>query len=229
MRFQQLSLLSIPVIVATAARAASNITVPTLQVPECPDLATATINQSVPGRTAFPLTTASLCYNETSLQITFEAYNETNYYYNSSQTTNGDIWEYEVMEAFLYHGQEDPTTYFEFEVNPNNVTYQAVVYNPSKVRATDAPFDHFFVSEPAADRFSATTTLDTDAQTWISTVHIPLAIFDVTELQGSQWRMNFFRTITSPSTYPNQTLGAWSPTDEANFHMSPYFGNVTFV
>ncbi|OKL55828.1 hypothetical protein UA08_08817 [Talaromyces atroroseus] len=225
MRMQQLSILSIPVIAA-----ASGLTdLPSLQVPECPDLATATINQSVPDRTLFPLTTASLCYNESSLQITFKAYNETNYYYNANQTTNGDIWEYEVMEAFLYHGQNDPTTYFEFEVNPNNVTYQAVVYNPSKVRATDAPFDHFFVTEPAADGFAAKTTLDKHAGTWISTVHIPLAIFDVAELQGSQWRMNFFRTITSPSTYPNQTLGAWSPTDEANFHMSPYFGKVTFV
>lgn len=227
MRFQPLSILAIPVVAVAAS--ASNTGLPSLKVPECPHYGVATINESDPDRTPFPLTTASLCYNATSLQIKFEAYNETNYYFNASQTTNGDIWEYEVMEAFIYHGTNDPTTYLEFEVNPNNVTYQAVVFNPSKVRATGAPFDHFFVSDPATDGFSASTTLNKEAQTWTSTVQIPLALFDVDVLKGSSWRMNFFRTITSPDTYPNQTLGAWSPTSQASFHMTPFFGHVVFV
>lgn len=227
MRFQPLSVLAIPVVAAAAS--ATNNTLPSLKVPECPHYGVATINESDPDRTPFPLTTASLCYSATSLQIKFEAYNETNYYFNASQSTNDDIWEYEVMEAFIYHGTNDPTTYLEFEVNPNNVTYQAVVFNPSKIRATDASFDHFFVTDPAADGFSASTTLDKEAQTWTSTVQIPLALFDVDVLKGSLWRMNFFRTITSADTYPNQTLGAWSPTSQASFHMTPFFGHVVFV
>lgn len=48
------------------------------------------------------------------------------------------------MAAFIYHGTNNPTAYLEFEVNPNNVTYQAIVSNPLKVRASGAPFDHFF-------------------------------------------------------------------------------------
>lgn len=230
MRFQSLSILAIPVVAVAAAPTASNTTsLPSLEVPACPALGVALIDQSDPDRTSFPKTTASLCYNDTSLEIKFEAYDEIYYYYNASQGTNDDIWEYEVMEAFVYHGTNDPSTYLEFEVSPNNVTYQAVVFNPSKVRATGAPFDHFFVTDPAADGFSATTTLDKKAKTWTSTVQIPLALFDLTEIKGSKWRMNFFRTITSPSTYPNQTLGAWSPTSAANFHMTPFFGHVTFV
>ncbi|KAH8690247.1 hypothetical protein BGW36DRAFT_390443 [Talaromyces proteolyticus] len=214
---------------AAAATATTNASLPSLHVPKCPRSAVAYVDQSVPDRGPFPMTTVSLCYDDTSIQLAFKAFNETNYYYNASQTTNGDIWEYEVMEAFLYHGTNDPTTYLEYEVNPNNVTYQAVVYNPTKVRAVGAPFDHFFVTDPATDGFTATTTLDKSKNTWESVAKIPLALFNVDQVKGSRWRMNFFRTITSPSTYPNQTLGAWSPPDQASFHMSPYFGHVVFV
>ncbi len=52
--------------------------------------------------------------------------------------------QYEVMEAFIYHGTNDPQTYLEFEINPNNVTFQAFIHNPSKVRAAGAAFDTAF-------------------------------------------------------------------------------------
>lgn len=213
-----------------AAVAAVDIPLPSLLVPQCPGQGTAVIDRTAPDRTAFPLTTVSLCYTQTALQLNFTAFQETNYYYNASQGTNGDIYNYEVMEAFIYHGRNDPQTYLEFEVNPNNVTYQAVVYNPTKVRAANAPFDHFFVTDPSTDGFSASTTLDKAAQTWWSSVQIPLALFNLDgHVQGSQWRMNFFRTITSPSMYPNQTLGAWSPPNQPSFHITPYFGHVAFI
>ena len=135
------------------------------------------------------------------------------------------------MEAFIYHGTNDPSTYLEFEVAPNNVTYNAFVYNPSKVRAPGAPFDHFFITDPEVDSLTANTTLDMTAQTWVSDVQIPLGLFDVDNgtAAGTQWRMNFFRTVVSPDTFPNQTLGGWSPPDTASFHITPYFGDVTFV
>ncbi|QKX64700.1 uncharacterized protein TRUGW13939_11876 [Talaromyces rugulosus] len=214
---------------AAAASAATNASLPSLEVPECPDYAVAVVNQSVPDLTPFPMTTVSVCYDDTSIQLGFKALNETNWYFNASQSTNDDIWEYEVMEAFLYHGENDPTTYIEYEISPANVTYQAVVFNPTKVRADGAPFDHFFVTDPYTDGFTASTTTNKNTSTWESNVKIPLALFDVDEVKGSKWRMNFFRTITSPSIYPNQTLGAWSPPDQASFHMSPFFGHVVFV
>jgi hypothetical protein len=126
------------------------------------------------------------------------------------------------------------------------VTYQAFVYNPSKVRtcarlkrsdidwpqvrSVGAPFDHGFLDGPG-DGIAATTALDKAKKTWVSTMSVPLALFNVDagQAKGTQWRMNFFRTITSPSTYPNQTLGGWSPPNQASFHMTPYFGYVTFV
>ncbi|KAH8879744.1 hypothetical protein GQ53DRAFT_755715 [Thozetella sp. PMI_491] len=205
--------------------------VPTLKVPACPSIATATYDKSVPDLSPFPTTEVDLCYDDTAISVTFRALNETNFYFNETQGTNDAIWEYEVMEAFISHGVNDPQTYLEFEVNPNNVTFQAFIHNPSKVRAAGAAFDTAFWQTPLADGLTAETTLDKAASTWTSAVRIPLGLFNVDagQAKGTAWRMNFFRTIVSPETYPDQGLGAWSPPNKASFHMTPFFGRVFFI
>ncbi|PQK12438.1 hypothetical protein BB8028_0003g10550 [Beauveria bassiana] len=216
---------------ASLASASNKCKVPSVNVPACPAVGTVRFDESVPDRKEFPATQVDLCYTDTELAITFTARNETSFYFDPKQGTNGDIWEYEVMEAFVYKGTDDPQTYLEFEVNANNVTYQAFVYNPSKERAEGTPFDHAFISDPAADGFSAVTTLDKAKETWVSAVKIPLGLFNVDKgkAKGTKWRMNFFRTVVSPESYPEQGLGAWSVPDKASFHISKYFGNVNFV
>ncbi|KAI1841887.1 hypothetical protein JX265_010803 [Neoarthrinium moseri] len=205
--------------------------VPSLSVPACPQLGSIKYSQSVPDKSPFPETQVDLCYDDTSLKIDFTAYDEQYFYFNSSHQMNDPIYEYEVMECFVYRGTEDPQTYLEFEVSPNNVTWHAFIYNPSKVRASGAVFDRFFITDPALDGISAATTLDKTNKIWKSSISLPLGFFNVDNgaANGTQWRMNFFRTITSPEIFPNQTLGAWSPPDQANFHMSPFFGHIQFV
>ena len=217
---------------ATAGLASSACAkVPSVDVPACPSVGTISYSKSVPEQDDFPLTQVDLCYTDSAIAITFTAYNETNFYFDPDQGTNDDIWEYEVMEAFIYKGTDDPQTYLEFEINPNNVTYQAFIYNPSENRAPDAPFDHMFVSTPELDGFKAETTLDKPAETWVSDVEIPFAFFNVKngKAKGTEWRMQFLRTTTSPETFPDQGLGAWNPPDEASFHITKFFGNVKFI
>ncbi|KAH9905745.1 hypothetical protein F4778DRAFT_677692 [Xylariomycetidae sp. FL2044] len=225
------NILAMATLTAVSTLASGACAVPSVSVPACPAVGTVIYSQSVPDLTAFPLTQVDLCYTPSAIQITFTAYNETDFYYNATQGTNDDIWAYEVMEAFIYRGTNDPQTYLEFEVSPNNVTFQAFIYNPTKVRAAGAPFDTAYVAQPLVDGLLAATVLDRDAETWSSTATIPLGLFNVDdgEAKGTQWRMNFFRTVVSPETYPDQFLGAWSPPDQASFHMTPFFGNVEFV
>ena len=213
------------------AATAAALHTPSVNVPSCPHVGTIKYATSVPDKQPFPRTQVDLCYSDTHLHLIFTARDEVNFFYNASQGTNDEIYEYEVMEAFIYKGTDDPQTYLEFEVNPHNVTYQAFVYNPTKVRADGAPFDHFYVTDPAADGFSAETTLDKRRQLWVSDVQIPLGLFNVDNgcARGTKWRMNFFRTVVSPKTYPDQTLGGWSPPNKASFHITPYFGHVNFV
>lgn len=203
----------------------------TVKVPCCPRKATITYDKSVPDKEPFYLTQVDLCYTDTSLELTFTAYNETSFYFDPNQGTNGDIWAYNVMEAFISRGTNDPQTYLEFEVNPNNVTYQAFIYNPSKVRAAGTAFDHLFVTDPALAGFSTETTLDREAEIWVSETTIPLGLFNVDKGKGkgTEWRMQFLRTVTNPELFPDQELGAWNPPDEANFHITPKFGHLKFV
>lgn len=95
---------------------------PSLSVPACPSHGTIHYNNLVPNRTHdFPPTQVDLCYTDTDIHLRFTAYNETNFYYNSSYTTNDPVYEYEVMEAFVARTESDPRTYLEVEVAPNNV------------------------------------------------------------------------------------------------------------
>ncbi|PGH04312.1 hypothetical protein AJ80_08535 [Polytolypa hystricis UAMH7299] len=225
--FSILACLTAVVLASPADKTSSKL--PRVDVPRCPRTEKISYSQTIPDKKPFPRTAVELCWDKSTLHLAFSAFEEKHFHFNASQGTNDDIWEYSVMEAFIHHGTNDPQTYLEFEVNPNNVTYQAFIYNPSKVRAPDAPFDHFFVSDPLTDGITATTKLNRRRQTWVSKVQIPLGLFNVDEPRGTRWRMNFFRTITSPSTFPDQELGGWSSPDEASFHKTPFFGHVRFV
>ncbi|CAN8105571.1 unnamed protein product [Discula destructiva] len=228
-------LVATTVAVSTAPQkpTARGLHVPSLYVPACPAVGMISYDNTVPSsdNSTFPETDVSLCYDDSFIHITLTALEEKSFYYNASVPTNGDIYDYEVMESFIYRGTNDPATYLEFEVAPNNVTFSAFIYNPSKIRATDAAFDRFYITDLAADKLSATTTLDVAGEKWTSNVQIPLGFFNVESgcARGTKWRMNFFRTVTSKATFPTQAYGAWSAPNETNFHMTPFFGHVTFI
>ncbi|KAI6316483.1 hypothetical protein MCOR30_009297 [Pyricularia oryzae] len=193
-------------------------------VPACPHWSMVLWQNPVPkdDNTTFPRTHTTMCYDKTSIHLNFTALDEKNFHFNASQGNNDPIWQYSVMEAFIALGEDDPATYLEFEVNPNNVTFQAIIYNPSKVR--DEPMDTAFLGIP----FPTATEIDKKTEYWNSYTRIPLGLFnlDSKTVKGTKWRMNFFRTVTSNATFPEQLLGAWKPTPKANFHMTPYFGRV---
>ncbi|KAJ2492591.1 hypothetical protein IWW37_001346 [Coemansia sp. RSA 2050] len=202
---------------------------PDLKVPKCPSTVSAKFTTQIPLGAACPQTNVDLCYTNTALSLVFTALGETNFYFDPKQTTNDNIWEYEVMEAFIHKGSDDPQTYFEYEVSPNNVTFNAFIFNPSRVRKAHAPFDHAYIAEPFNDGFTVSTVLDKKSKKWTSHSTIPLALFNGENPHGTTWRMNFFRTITSPSTFPNQQLCGWKNTGQANFHITPAFGTVQLV
>lgn len=110
-------------------------------------------------------------------------------------------------------------------------TFNAFIYNPSRNRSDSAPFDTLYLQTPVEDGLVANTTLDRPGHKWTSDLKIPLGLFNVEygHAKGTQWRMNFFRTVVDPKTFPAQTLGAWSPPDEASFHITKFFGKMAFV
>lgn len=105
------------------ATAATNSSLPSLNVPRCPDKGYLSYNLSSPDLAAFPETAVEICYDDSTLYVDLWAYDETDWYYDSNLTTNEGIWAYEVMEVFIALGTSDPKTYLEFEVAPDNVTF----------------------------------------------------------------------------------------------------------
>ena len=84
------------------------------------------------------------------------------------------------------------------------------------------------------DGITATTVTDPPRHYWQSVVTLPLSLFNVggsgsVPPAGSQWRMNFFRSITNATLFPDQLLGGWNVPNVINFHVTPCFGQVTFV
>ena len=102
---------------------------PALEVPACPTTGTVSYNTSVPDGGLFPLTQVDVCYDDSSIHIKFTAFEERSFFCvfisscvllasirrcpavrdhtdpkvadNQSLTTNGEIYNYEVMEAFI--------------------------------------------------------------------------------------------------------------------------------
>ncbi|KAG8167581.1 hypothetical protein KVR01_003270 [Diaporthe batatas] len=195
------------VLVTVTSAVASLLARLSLEVPACPRVGTVSYNTSSPDQGLFPWTRVDLCYDDSSIKFNFTAFDEKDFYYNQSLTTNGEIYNYKVMEAFLVPLWIQQPSDLPLEVTPNNVTFQAF------------------------NGITATTTLDHADELWVSNVQIPHGLFnlDAGEAGGTEWRMNFFRTVTGPTTFPAQTFGSWSPPDQVNFHITPFFGHATFV
>ena len=69
------------------------------------------------------------------------------------------------MESLINRGTKDPHIYFEFEVAPNKLIFNAFVYNPSKIRTEGTPFDGAYIRNPIANGITAKTTLDRPGKT----------------------------------------------------------------
>lgn len=206
--------------------------VPSLAVPKCstPARADITYNTALDG-SPFPETNVKLCWTNDRLWIWFTALNETSFTFDPAHKTNDPLYEYTVMEAFISAGTSAPQTYLELEISPNNVTYTAMIYNPSKRRAPGTPFDHFFINEPLQDGFVAQTAVQREEHSWDSRVSVPLGLFNVDEnkVKGTRWRMNFFRTVMTGNG-PEQRFGAWRLSSQKdNFHVTDVFGEIELV
>lgn len=139
------------------------------------------------------------------------------------------LYEGEVVEAFLQPGP-DPRCYFEFEVSPAGVLFDARVDNPRpKGRMTvetawDAPGIRW-----AVKRRGTLNRRDDRDEGWDVEMAIPFADLKLNRpvRPGDRWRANFYRIDRgSPDEF-----SAWSPTlaDPPNFHVPERFGRLVFA
>ncbi|KAI9506873.1 hypothetical protein BX070DRAFT_231957 [Coemansia spiralis] len=100
-----------------------------------------------------------MCYIPVQLQLSFVAYNEAKFYLPHIQSRFEDIRTLVKKMPQLPHTPDSTLSCLDW-VNLNNVTYNAFAYNPSRVHAFGAPFDHAFITDPFGAGFTVNTELD---------------------------------------------------------------------
>lgn len=131
------------------------------------------------------------------------------------------IYEEEVVELFLAAGDADPADYFEFEVSPDGVLFDATIANPDSDRTTmkgDAEWNCEGITWAAERR---------DAEDhWGATITIPWAGLGCDSGLPHHWRANFFRIERPRGGEPEYSC--WKPTNvsPADFHKPASFGHL---
>jgi hypothetical protein len=129
------------------------------------------------------------------------------------------IYDEEVVEIFLGAGEADLVRYFEFEVSPNGVLFDARIYNPTSQR-TELEWDETW--NCPGIRWQAVR--DDAANQWWAVVTIPWMAVGPPGDPSSIWRANFYRIERPRDAEPEYSC--WSPTmtAPADFHKPAYFG-----
>ena len=134
------------------------------------------------------------------------------------------IYDEEVVEVFIAAGEADPVRYYEFEISPHGVLFDARIYNPTSER-------HRMVVDEAWDcegiRWHAERR-DAD-QRWWASLAIPWGSIRPPCRLPPIWRADFFR-IERPHDGPPE-FSCWSPTmtEPADFHKPAFFGTLVLA
>ncbi|WP_367915490.1 carbohydrate-binding family 9-like protein [Leadbetterella sp. DM7] len=105
---------------------------------------------------------------------------------NSMKVHNAPLYNQEVFEVFIGVGEEDPTAYFEVEINPNNAVWIGEIANPE---LGNGPQRIVRQLEPEAAGIAHGTEVKEGA--WGGFLHIPWELAG--EPAGGDYRVNFYR------------------------------------
>jgi hypothetical protein len=162
-------------------------------------------------------TVARICASAERLYVRFDCEDRDIW----ATLTNRDdpIYDEEVVEIFIAPGEDEPCDYFEFEVSPNGVLFDATIHNPDANRFT-------MTADPAWNCEGidwAARRFDSEGR-WEAILVMPWA--GVSEWHPRCWRANFFR-IERPRDGEAE-YSCWSPTlvMPADFHKPACFGTL---
>lgn len=163
-------------------------------------------------------TSVRLCYDDAALYVRFEC--DDAEIWGSYTRRDDPLYDEEVVELFFAPGPATPTRYAEIEISPNGVLFDALIDNPTGLRA-DLRVD---TSWNPLVRVHAWR--DDAAQRWGALLALPWAEIAPGVAPPLVWRANFFR-IERPRGRAAE-FSCWSPTlsDPADFHRPAFFGTL---
>jgi len=166
---------------------------------------------------AIQQTRVRLCWDETALHVRFDC--DDRDAWGTYRRRDDPLYEEEAVEVFLAPGEEDPARYFEFEVSPLGILFDARIHNPTSRRA-DMTADVAW-SCPEL-RWAAGP--GTERQDWWAVLSIPWSGLTPARELPRIWRANFYRIERPRGGEPE--FSGWSPTftRPADFHQPSRFG-----
>ena len=234
----------------------NNSNLPCIDIKSCDDSAnraTIVVDKLSDGKGAsLSSSSISLCYDNDGININTIAYNQL--YYNGNYTNcNDGIFYLDVNEVFIAPSvdsdNDGPHCYNEIDMSPNNIMYEAGIYNPNlnKTGLINKLFDC------SSSGIIHESDLDLSNSVWSSKLLIPWSVVhcphgctlssykescsnkDQYGRVGNMYRVNFYRineivsTKSCSSGYSSpQTCeyNAWSPNNvyPPSFHEPKYFG-----
>jgi hypothetical protein len=136
-----------------------------------------------------------------------------------------NLWERDVVEAFLSPQPEISGHYYEFEVAPNNQWIDLAVHLDAKPKPLhdmhwNSGFDH-------------AVRIDAERHEWTVEMRIPIAALKASApAPGMEWRVNFYRADGKDGDVgAGQRLLSWRPmpVNNGSFHQPASFGVLRFI
>jgi hypothetical protein len=169
-------------------------------------------------------TSVTVWYDDECLTILYSASDD---HIRATYYAHDDpLYEQDVVEAFL--APDGLRRYFEIEVSPHGVVFDATIDSPNGTRdgmRADAAWtcEGLFVALRKVVESSGVMSVDT-------VVRIPFPSLErTTPADGETWRGNFFRIDRHPEH--GDEFSAWQPTMKtpADFHVAAAFGALRFA
>ena len=168
---------------------------------------------------------ASVCYDETNLYIAFNCYDLD--IFSSYTERDQHLWKEEAVEVFI-DVDEEPNTYVEIEVSPQNVLFDSYIVDPVNIDVVETVKFDLAGIETAVAVNGTVNKLDDQDTSWSAEIRIPFIDlkddFKFKDVQKYEWKINFYRIDRDADGSVNY---AWSPTF-GSFHKPSVFGTLVF-
>lgn len=173
---------------------------------------------------------AKMLWSEQYLYFLFEV--EDDHIWGTFDKNDDPIYEQEVVEIFIAHGEGVPKKYLELQFSPKGIKFDGKVSNP-----TGSRHDSGFAVDIAWDsnldfKQKITTTAnygDRIAGRWSTQIKLPVSEIDVASLKtGDRLRGNLFRIDGYPEQNSFQALVA-NLEPVPNFHTPKHFAIFELV
>jgi hypothetical protein len=173
-------------------------------------------------------TEARLAYDDRNLYVAFHCRDRD--IVSPYQSRDDPLWNEDVVELFISL-PEDPLQYYEFEVSPANVVFDARFRNPTgpgEQRTGGKEWNAAGLRTAVRVEGTLNQRGDTD-RSWRVQMSLPFTALGLRRAPapGTSWRVNLYRI--DPSS--RNRFAAWSPTlgRKPNFHRVERFGTLQFA